>query len=234
MGESAVLPLTGYPSLRERIAERLREAILAGDLAAKARLKEPELARGLGVSRTPLREAIRQLEAEGLLTTVPRVGTFVSEVHARDAEETYAIRAVLEGLAARQAAENPDPSKAERLRDILSELARKTHDAQMYREAAGRFHELIFALSGNRRLQALNQSLNYQVNRLRALSLSAPRRPSVSLREHRQIAAAIVRGQGTDAERLTRAHVEGARVVIERRIRPGSTSGVRKRRKAHS
>ena len=225
MVEPAVLSLSEHPSLRERIAERLREAILAGDLPAKARLKEPELAKSLGASRTPLREAIRQLEAEGLLMTVPRVGTFVSELHPKDAEETYAIRAVLEGLAGRQAAENPDPTKAERLHAVLTELTHKTHDAKAFREAAGRFHDLIFVLSGNRRLQSLYQSLNYQVNRLRALSLSAPQRPSVSLREHRQIAAAIVRGQGKKAERLMRAHVEGARVVIERRIKPRKASG---------
>ena len=228
--EPAVLSLTEHHSLRERIAERLREGILAGELPAKARLKEPELARGLGVSRTPLREAIRQLEAEGLLTTIPRVGTFVSEVNARDAEETYAIRAVLEGLAARYAAENPDPTKSERLRQILAELAHKTDDAKVFREAAGRFHDLIFALSGNRRLQTLYQSLNYQVNRLRALSLAVPLRPSVSLREHRRIAAAIMRGKGQEAERLMRAHVEGARVVIERRIRPRKTAVIRKQR----
>ena len=234
-----VPPLENHQSLRERIVARLRRAIIAGTLPAKTRLVEPELARRLGVSRTPLREAIRQLEAEGLLTTLPRVGTFVTEASPRDVEETYAIRGVLEGLAARLAAENPDPTKAARVQPLLAELARKTTDYRLYHEAAGRFHEAIFALSGNQRLQALYLSLTHQVARFRSLSLAVPRRPQVSLREHRRIAAALLRGRGVEAERLMRAHIEGARVVLRRRIQPGRRESqarrqVRQRREGSS
>jgi DNA-binding GntR family transcriptional regulator len=214
------LSLADHPSLRERIVARLRAAIIAGDLPAKTRLMEPDLARQLGVSRTPLREAIRHLEAEGLLTTIPRVGTFVSEVSPRDVEDTYAIRAVLEGLAARQAAENPDPAKATQFRTLLAELAKKTADYRVYHEAAGRFHDVVFALSGNQRLQAMYQTLTHQVARLRTLSLATATRPEVSLREHRRIAAAILRGHGAEAERLMRTHIEGARAVLRQRITP--------------
>lgn len=213
-----VLPLDTHPSLREQIVRRLRQAIVAGEIPARTRLREPELAAQLGVSRTPLREAIRQLEAEGLVNAVPRVGTFVSEVHPRDVEDTYAIRAVLEGLAARQAAESVDPAKAGRLRAILSELERKTADFRVYHEAAGRFHEAILALSGNQRLQAMYQSLTNQVARFRSLSLAVPQRPEVSFREHRRIATAILRGRGAEAERLMRSHIEGARVILRQRI----------------
>jgi len=221
------LSLDDHQSLRERIVRRLRDAIVAGDLSASSRLPEPELAKRLGVSRTPLREAIRQLAAEGLVTSVPRVGAFVSEVRSRDVEDTFAIRAVLEGLAARQAAENPDPAKATILPEILAELQKKTRDYRMYHEAAGRFHDAIFAHSGNQRLQAMYQSLTHQVARLRSLSLATPKRPEVSLREHRRIAVAILRGRGEEAERLMRAHVEGARVVVRRRIAPEKMGGVR-------
>ena len=214
------LSLEAHQSLRERIVDRLRDAIITGDLAAKTRLMEPELARQLGVSRTPLREAIRQLEAEGFLTTVPRVGTFVSEASARDVEETYPIRAVLEGLAARQAAENPDPAKAATFRTILEELAQRTADYRVYHEVAGRFHDVVFRFSGNQRLRAIYQSLSYQVARFRSLSLAVGQRPEVSLREHRRIAAAILGGRGGEAERLMRAHIEGARAVVRRRIAP--------------
>jgi DNA-binding GntR family transcriptional regulator len=229
-----VRPLADHQSLRERIVVRLREAIITGDLAAKTRLMEPELARQLGVSRTPLREAIRQLEVEGFLTTIPRVGTFVSEVSARDVEDTYAIRAVLEGLAARQAAENPDPAKASTFRAILVELEQKSFDYRVYHEAAGRFHDVIFALSQNQRLRAMYQSLTYQVTRFRSLSLAVGQRPKVSVREHQQIAAAILSGRGEEAERLMRAHIEGARTVLRQRLtsgpgraRPGNERGGR-------
>ena len=110
-----VRSLADHQSLRERIVARLRQAIITGDLSPTSRLIEPELARQLNVSRTPLREAIRQLEAEGFVTTVPRVGCFVSEITPQDAADVYAIRTVIEGLAARQAAENPDPAKREAL-----------------------------------------------------------------------------------------------------------------------
>ncbi len=213
-----VRPLADHQSLRERIVARLREAVITGDLVAKTRLMEPELARQLGVSRTPLREAIRQLEVEGFLTTVPRVGTFVSEVSARDVEDTYAIRAVLEGLAARQAAANLDPAKAPALRAILAELEQKSFDYRMYHEVAGRFHDVIFALSQNQRLRAMYQSLSYQVTRFRSLSLAVGQRPKVSVREHRRIAAAILGGRGEEAERLMRAHIEGARAVLRQRM----------------
>jgi len=215
-----VRSLADHQSLRERIVARLREAILAGDLPPKTRLMEPEVAKRLSVSRTPLREAIRQLEAEGLLMTTPRVGTFVTEVTPRDVEDVYAIRAVLEGLAARQAAENPDPAKVPTLRTILAELARKTADYRVYHEAAGRFHEAVFAAAGNQRLRAMYHTLTHQVTRLRTLSLSVGKRPEVSLREHRRIASAILRGKGLEAERLMRAHIEGARAVIRQRIMP--------------
>jgi DNA-binding GntR family transcriptional regulator len=215
-----VRPLADHQSLRERIVTRLRSAIIAGDLPPKTHLFEPELARQLNVSRTPLREAIRQLEVEGFLTTVPRVGTFVSEVSAKDVEDTYAIRAVLEGLAARQAAENPDPAKAPAIREILAELAQKTSDHRVYHEAAGRFHDVIFSFSQNQRLQGMYQSLTYQVTRFRGLSLAMAQRPEVSMREHRRIAEAILRGHGAEAERLMRAHIEGALVVLRGRIQP--------------
>ena len=213
-----VQSLSDHRSLRERIVARLRNAIITGDLPAKTHLMEPELARQLGVSRTPLREAIRQLEVEGFLTTIPRVGTFVSEVTARDVEDTYAIRAVLEGLAARQAAENPDPTKPAALRGILAELAQKSDDYRIYHEAAGRFHDVIFALSRNQRLQTMYQSLTYQVTRFRSLSLAVGQRPKISVQEHRRIAAAILSGRADEAERLMRAHIEGARAVLSRQV----------------
>lgn len=214
-----VRSLGDHLSLRERIVERLRDAILTGDLPAKTRLREPDLAQRLAVSRTPLREAIRQLEAEGLLTSLPRLGTFVTDVTAQDLEETYAIRAVLEGLAARQAALRADRAEAASLRSLLDELGQKTANYRVYHEAAGRFHDAIFALSGNKRLRVMYETLTRQVARLRTLSLAVGKRPQTSLREHRRIAEAILRGKGAEAERLMRAHVEGALGVLRRRFK---------------
>jgi DNA-binding GntR family transcriptional regulator len=213
-----VRPLGDHLSLRERIVEHLRDAILTGDLPAKTRLREPELAQRLAVSRTPLREAIRQLEAEGLVASLPRLGTFVTDLTPQDLEETYAIRAILEGLAARQAAEHADRAEAASLRALLDELGHKTANYRVYHEAAGRFHDAIFVLSGNKRLRVMYETLTRQVARLRTLSLAVGKRPETSLREHRRIADAILRGKGAEAERLMRAHVEGALGVLRRRF----------------
>jgi DNA-binding GntR family transcriptional regulator len=218
-GNATVRPLADHLSLRERIVTRLRQAIIAGDLPPKSRLIEPELARQLNVSRTPLREAIRQLEAEGFVTTVPRVGSFVSELTSQDVDDLYAIRTVIEGLAARQAAENRDPAKREVLEKILSDLAKRTGDYRQYHEISGRFHDIIVELSGNRRLQGIYQSLAQHVSRMRTLSLAVRGRPQASLRGHRRIAAAILSGQGAEAERAMRTHIDAAYGVLKRPVR---------------
>jgi DNA-binding GntR family transcriptional regulator len=230
---AAVRPLADILSLRERIVAHLRQVIITGDLPPKSRLIEPELARQLNVSRTPLREAIRQLEVEGFITTVPRMGSFVSEITPQDVQELYALRTVIEGLAARQAAENPDPSKREILEAILTDLGRRTTDFRQYHEVSGKFHDIIVGLSGNRRLQGIYQSLAQHVSRMRTLSLAVRGRPEISLQGHRRIAAAILRGRGAEAERAMRAHIEAAYGVLRRAVRTtagGSASGTRRKR----
>jgi DNA-binding GntR family transcriptional regulator len=216
---ATVRSLADHQSLRERIVARLRQAIITGDLAPKSRLMEPALARQLNVSRTPLREAIRQLEAEGFVTAVPRVGCSVSEITPQDVEDLYAIRTVIEGLAARQAAENPDPAKREVLENVLSDLAKRTADYRQYHELSGRFHDIIVELSGNRRLQGIYQSLAQHVSRMRTLSFAVRGRPEISLRGHRRIATAILRGEAVEAERAMRAHIEAAYGVLKRTVR---------------
>lgn len=219
----AVRSLADHLSLRERIVARLRQAIITGELAQKSRLIEPELARQLNVSRTPLREAIRQLEAEGFVTTVPRFGSFVSEITPRDVEDLYAIRTVIEGLAARQAAENTDPAKRDVLDNILADLAKRTGDYRQYHEISGRFHDIIVELSENRRLQGIYHSLAQHVSRMRTLSLAVRGRPEISLRGHRRIATAILRGRGAEAERAMRAHIEAAYGVLKRTVRKAAS-----------
>ncbi len=223
-GAQSIDSLGEHLSLRERIANHLRVAIVAGDLPANTRLLEPELAKRLGASRTPLREAIRQLEAEGFLTTIPRVGTFVAEVTPRDLEDVYAIRAALEGLGARQAAEQANPELTDRLTGLLKSAGEKTNDYRAYHAIAGRFHDEIIAASGNQRLQAIYHTLTHQVARLRTLSLAEGQRPEVSLAEHSRIAAAILRGRAVEAETLMRRHIEGALAVVRRRLRPRTLS----------
>ena len=103
MQSSIKFDVTQVKSLRDRISESIRDSIIEGKLEPGARLAEPEVAQQLGVSRTPLREAFLQLEAEGFLTVNPRKGAVVSELSLKDAEETYQIKVALEALAAKLA-----------------------------------------------------------------------------------------------------------------------------------
>jgi DNA-binding GntR family transcriptional regulator len=198
---------------------RLRQAIISGELAPKTRLTEPDLARQLNVSRTPLREAIRQLEVEGFITTIPRVGSFVSELEPQDVEDLYAIRAVIEGLAARLAAESPAPDKRALLGGMLKELEGRMDNFRHYHEISGQFHDIIVQLSGNRRLQAIYQAVAQHISRMRIVSNAVRGRLEVSFLGHQRIAAAILRGQGAEAERAMRTHIEGALGVLRRRLR---------------
>lgn len=215
---AAVRPLDDHRSLRERIVVRLRQAIIAGELPPKTRLLEPELARQLNVSRTPLREAIRQLEAEGFVETAPRLGSFVSAISPQDMEDLYALRAVIEGLAARQAAENPDPAKRKLLETSLAALAGRTGNYRHYHEISGQFHDIIVGLSGNRRLQGIYQSVAQHISRMRIVSNAVRGRPEASLVGHRRIAGAILKGKGAEAERAMREHIEGALGVLRRQL----------------
>lgn len=226
-----VRPLDDHLSLRERIVARLRQAIISGELAPKTRLTEPDLARQLNVSRTPLREAIRQLEAEGFITTIPRVGSFVSELEPRDVEDLYAVRAVIEGLAARLAAKNPDPDKRALLEGMLKELEGRTDNFRHYHEISGQFHDIIIQLSGNRRLQGIYQAVAQHTSRMRIVSNAVRGRPEISLLGHQRIAAAILRGRGEEAERAMRAHIEGALGVLRRRLRAGQEKPAAKARR---
>ena len=96
-------PMEKHLTLREKILEHIRDAIISGSLKAGSRVSEPELAERYGISRTPIREAFRQLESEGYLTVIPRRGAVVSEFSQKDVEDFYAIKSILEGYAARQA-----------------------------------------------------------------------------------------------------------------------------------
>ncbi len=221
-------PITPLPTLRERVATLLREAIVTGVLAPATRLSEPSLARQLRVSRGPIREAIRELAAEGLVRIEPRIGTFVAQMSGREIDEVFAVKGVLEGLAARLAAESgTEETRRARLAPILEQLdaAVAARDAAGYVALTRHLHEAILELAGNGRLAGLYRTLADQVQHLRGRALSAHRRLVQSCREQHAIAAAIIAGRSARAERLVRAH--NAR--IGRRLAEAAAGPVRER-----
>jgi len=187
----------GTDALRDLIVvPALREAIIGNLLAPGERLPEVALAARLGVSRTPVREAFSQLEREGLVTMVPRSGAFVREVTARDVEETYTVRAALEGLAVQLATQRRTPLGIARLDDVLADMARavRAADEVEYTAALDRFYAVVMSLADNTTLHATHQSLLGPVRRLRRMAMTQPGRMAASYDQSVLIRDAIASG----------------------------------------
>lgn len=205
-------------TLREKILETIREAILKGALRPGEKVAEPELAERFGISRTPIREAFRQLESEGYLTVIPRKGAVVASLSERDVEEFYAIKSILEGYAARMAAEKMTDKDIERLDGInerLEKLAREG-DVKNFFRVHNDFHECFIRAAGNDKLLELINLLLLKFNRLRMASLSLPGRMEISVQEHQKIIEAFKKRQGELAESLvTKTAAYGGQLLIQ-------------------
>ncbi len=196
--------------LRDRAYQALREAIVSGHLAPGERLVEAKLAQEMGISRNPVREALRRLEHEGLACRCPRGGMAVADIDLRDVAEVYAVRSVLEGLAARLAAGRLRPEHRERLSRSIQdgEEARRTGELDRLVASSGIFHNTVLEVAGNARLTSLLHVLDHHISRFRRISLQAEGSPAEVLEEHRHILDALERGDGAQAEDLMRRHLE--------------------------
>lgn len=197
-------------SLAERAYRRLRDAILGGALPAGGRVSERALGKSLGVSAQPVREALRRLEAEGLVVSSPRRGTVVAEIDARVLGEMNLIRLALEGSAAALAARKATDEDLSALRAQLGAMrgATAAGDIASLARANEAFHERLHAAAGNAFLTRALETLRAydRVARLRALG-SSPREPAQALREHASLLAALRRRDPELAEARMRAHV---------------------------
>lgn len=207
-----------HPTLREKILENIRDAIISGSLKPGCKVSEPELAERFGISRTPIREAFRQLESEGYLTVIPRRGAVVSEFNIKEVEDFYAIKSILEGYAARQACSRLTDKELERLQAIntrLSELANE-NDIRTFFKLHDEFHAIIITASDNEKLKEMIYSLITRFQRLRYMSLSLPGRMKVSVQEHEKILDAFRRNDAESAANLAQKNAEyGGRVLID-------------------
>ena len=207
-----------HQTLREKILENIRDAIISGTLKAGSRVSEPDLAERYGISRTPIREAFRQLESEGYLTVIPRRGAVVSEFSQKDVEEFYAIKSILEGYAARRACDKLTRKELERLQTIndrLAELAEQ-NDVKTFFKIHSDFHDLFIRAADNEKLRELITSLVTRFQRLRFMSLSLPGRMQISVQEHEKIIEAFSRKDAETAETLVRKNAEfGGRVLMD-------------------
>jgi DNA-binding GntR family transcriptional regulator len=203
-------PVRTGMTLTERVYTTIKEAILDLKLQPGSPLVEDELARQLGTSKTPVRDALFTLERDGLVTKIPYKGTYVSEVSLRDATEIFELRAVLEGLAARLAADGFGPeefAEADRLLDAADE-ARARGDREAASQLGAQFHWLILQQAENRRLKPILAKLEEHLRRLRRLSDLRQGRLEKSAREHRAILAALRARDAYAVEGAMRNHLQ--------------------------
>ncbi len=196
-------------SLRGRVFNKIREDILSGAYHENEELKENTLASELGVSRTPVREALRQLELEGLVTIIPNRGAYVTGITSKDIHDIYMIRSYLEGLCAKLACENITEEQIEALEEVLylSDFhARRGHFEQLV-ELDNKFHDLIYKASGSKILDHVLSDFHHYVERVRKITLSHPNRASKSSEEHAAILGAIKARDKELAERLAHEHI---------------------------
>ena len=207
--------------LRQRVERALREAIVAGTLAPGRRLTERELTQMTGVSRTLIREALRQLESEGLIDVVPNRGALVKEMTPDEAKDLYAIRALLEGFAARRFVEQADDAMLKRLLEAVDEVvaAYRKGDLNAALERKNTLYDVLFAGANSETLSAMVASLHARMRRWRALGVTHParseRRPTEAIRDLKAMAAAIGARDVEQAERATRQSAQsGAAEVL--------------------
>lgn len=204
--------VTDKYSLRGRVFHRLREDILSGKYKENEELREGAIGEELGVSRTPVREAFRQLELEGLIQIVPNKGAYVTGITAKDVKDIYMIRSSLEGMCARLATQNITPEQLEELEEnvyLASFHASKGHMEQMA-ELDNRFHHILYEACDSKMLENLLQDFHQYVIRIRKKTLSTKERGIASNEEHRKIMEAIKAGDSVKAQQAATVHMENA------------------------
>ena len=204
--------VTDKYSLRGRVFHRLREDILSGKYKEGDELKEVAIGEELGVSRTPVREAFRQLELEGLIQIIPNKGAYVTGITEKDVKDIYMIRSLLEGLCASWACEHITKEQMEEMEEniYLSKFhAQKGHLEQLA-ELDNRFHEILYEACNSKILEHQLRDFHEYVLRVRKKTLSNVNRGPKSNEEHEQIMEAIKAHDADKAQKLANMHIINA------------------------
>ena len=196
-------------SLRGQVFDKIRSDILKGRYQKGDELVECTIGKEMGVSRTPVREAIRQLELEGLVQLIPNKGAFVTGISASDVRDIYLIRSRLEGLAARMAAEHISSEQLAEMEEtiVLSDYHVKKEHFEQVCEMDGKFHKLLYAASGSRILEHTLTDFHQYVQRVRMASITNRIRMHKSNSEHEKILEAIRNKDGDQAEKVAAEHI---------------------------
>jgi DNA-binding GntR family transcriptional regulator len=211
----STLRIDDVPTVRAIVARKLRQAIMSGNLKPGQRLVERELCEMMGVSRPSIREALRLLEADGLVNTVPHRGPMVSTISLEEARQLYAARAVLEGFAGRECARLHDPAVVRKIGEALGRLKVALAESDMIAvlEAKTDFYAALIGGCQNAFIERMLKPLHDRITLLRITSMSHPKRVNKSLREVTAIWRAIQSGDEDLAERCCVDHIKAAAVA---------------------
>lgn len=210
MVENFQLQMNDYLPLRDVVFHTLRQAILRGELKPGERLMEIHLAQKLGVSRTPVREAMRKLELEGLVRMIPRKGAVVAEITISDLEDVLEVRMALEELAVKLACKMLTPEQIEEIGSLADEFEQTLYgeDVGACAQADMRFHEAIYEATGNGRLVQILNNLRVQMYRYRMEYLKDRDAHQQLVQEHAEILKALAAGDVDRALEASGAHIE--------------------------
>jgi len=209
-------------SVRDKAYEVVKRAIVQGRLKPGERLVETRIAETLNISRTPLREAILRLEAEGFVQRLPSGGVRVGPSSETEIRELFAVRSVLEGLAAREAAERLSDAQLQRLAGLIQQIAEadgSAPDVLQIARLGEEFHRIILEASGNRKCAGLLRVLRDHIDRYRFLTIAIPGRGRAAASEHEAVLNALRTRHPEAAELAMRAHVWEAGKWMMRRLR---------------
>lgn len=214
MNATRIAPMALY----QEVAERLRERIFAHELKPGAWIDEQALTEHYGISRTPLREALKVLASEGLVTLKPRRGCYVTEISERDLDEIFTVMGLLEGQCARDATRQASASDLKALEKIHAELEQAANggDINGFFEANQAFHHEVQRVADNRWLQHVIDDLRKVIKLSRHHSLFSDGRLEQSLTEHRRILKAMLARDATAAELAMREHIASGRKALAR------------------
>lgn len=210
-----------YLPLRDVVFNTLRKAILRGELKQGERLMEIQLANKLGVSRTPIREAIRKLELEGLVLMIPRKGAEVAQITEKNMQDVLEVRKALEELSVQLACERITPEQVEEMKMAAEDFRKvlKSGDVTKIAEADVKFHDIIFAATNNQRLITLLNNLREQMYRFRVEYLKQKECYPQLLEEHDKLIALISGGEVEEACELMGCHIDNQASTVSDVIR---------------
>ena len=221
MSDKLKVNMNEYLPLRDVVFNTLRQAIITGEFAPGERLMEIALANRLGVSRTPVREAIRKLELEGLVVMIPRKGAEVAKITEKDLRDLLEVRSSLEELAAELATERMNEEIKEKLEKALDDFKKAidSEDNAAIADSDVEFHDIIFEATGNARLIQIISNLREQMYRYRLEYVKDTEYHTVLLNEHRELVKAMLEGKKDEARKIMKKHIDNQEMTVIRNIK---------------